>query len=420
MPIPLKPPSRRMPIEIPRTTEHKFYSHENEYIESLRVPIPTGNILPLKPNIEGLTPEQTESVRLLRATQKFYNDGIEKAREHLPDHTILEEHSGDTWTTTRNQRGEVEINIRGIDPKNSADLEDLKNITLYPERSETLRGVMRVINSLPEPPVRINGFSRGGSAGLLINKYTGIDVRVFNPALSAKSLHLPETNYSEVELIRTTGDFASIGAGLRIPKHWDTHIIEPREGYKDNTVFQHLLGNFEGREEVDYHPINKPKPEIDYRGSASGVTGLASFGLGMTELITNIQGKKPSRGVEASAEAVGNAQGMMDAPEFTAVGSSANDVVYFLDRFGVTNWLKTDERKQEEEEIDFFNTVHENSNRTESFLPTPQTTTVTKKETKQHMEEIQDTNKKQIVSHIVIDSEGRECFYLNGKLKCEG
>ncbi len=86
-----------------------------------------------------------------------------------------------------------------------------------------------------------------------------------------------------------------------------------------------------------------------------GVLSLAGAGLGVAEVGILASGNRPSSSLDTTAGVVGTVQTGIDAPVYEMGEASANDTVYFLDRFGITNWLKTSERKRQEQQLQIIN-----------------------------------------------------------------
>ncbi len=312
-------------------------------------------IIPLSPNVPGLTKNQYKASKLPRASTIYFEEGFDEAQKYLGDeYRILEPWSGYYHIAVFNRDDKVEIGVRGIEPTNRFDIQDLYTLTTNPEEARSYQDVLKITNELEVE--RISGFSRGGSVALLVGEEKGIYAYAINPAVSKRIMGLSGKN---AEVIRTTGDFASSLLGLNNP--FKTYVVEAIPEYKDDPVSQHLLRNIlaDGDNLPDVYGTGYVKPQVDFGRMGTSAFGGVGLGLGIADVVYKSRGQS-DRGVSTAGAVAGEIITGIDAPQMSFLEGGSSDIDYFMDRTGFTASMRTNTRKEQDEQEEFIKQVREN------------------------------------------------------------
>jgi len=337
---------------IPRNqlTMHRYiqivnFTDENRERTSV---VPDMKPLTLKANITELNAKQMEAARLSRAASIYNKQGLRAAQEYLGgDFEIVPEYSGRTHITVVNSDNDYEIAVRGIDPLSPYDVNDVATMTINPESAQSTRDLVSTIESLPSKPVRLSGFSRGGGTATTAGNKYDIDVVAINPSLNHNHMRY-RPGESSVDIIRTTGDFASTGV-IASPDHWKVHVID---GGGSDGISDHQLDRILSQPSSGADVYGRPmRPEVDLQATALSGLGAAGFGLGVAEVVYNVNDKPAPKPLQVSNEVVNTGIMANEAPSMMVGDGMASDTQYFFERLGITDYLTSSQRKEQDRQI---------------------------------------------------------------------
>lgn len=227
----------------------------------------------------------------------------------------------------------------------------------FVQNSDTFNEIREVINKYideyPLDKLEFIGYSLGGYKARLFAGEFGGDAYLFNghimpfselPELTGKAYYHTVMNddtsfkywipYWNGQ-VTTERDSSNEIHTLYLPR--SDVLNEEHIPFRGHTL-QHLHSGGERVVPEDYNP-------------ASGALGLVGMGLGVADITILASGNEPSRGMETAGAVVGEVQTGIDAPQMSFIEGSANDIDYFMDRFGITDYLKSPERKRQEKEM---------------------------------------------------------------------
>ncbi len=402
---------------------------------------------------------------LMEAAYKNYYGGLKGVEEHLqhPDHSYIEElkdfrvdeelSSRDDLVLHNPKTGETVISYRGTDPPSWKDWSINSRIAFGRQGGQ---GTQRYKNAerLAEEVIRlygrvglfITGHSQGGGISSHIGQKFDIAGIHFDPAVSYKQVidnarGVYENNTAEQQIFRPRGDMVSMNSLFRsIGKNFKVNIVNPVQETRGDFVSVHNptifhprpIGTTEdGQVLVTRKTATASASEVAGFYADAGLKG-AGLALGMADLVfksmeahhktRGIVDKKTRDGVEKSAEVLGTTASFIDAPAYSGINSSADDIAYFLDRTGITNSLKSKERKREEEEMAFNRYAQEVLDNEEGDLLTFKNPTfgASDEETQQNIKEITSNRTPNKNAKEFKNEAGQTCFYIGNKLYCEG
>jgi len=330
---------------------------------------------------------------LMESSYIHYNQGREAVDEYLlhPDKDYipeLKEFLVDENLSTKDDlvlhnpnTGETVISFRGTQTKEAAkdwftnakiamgidggqNTSRYNNARIVTESAISKYGIDNVITT---------GHSQGGGVSSVMGQEYDIESVSYDPAISARQIidnarGKFSGNTSKQTIFRPKGDIVSINSYANsIMKNFDVqHVNNTTKklgtlvDFHDPAVFHPTpIGtNENGDVLVTRKTTSSSVQELAGTTLDSGVK-VAGIGLGVTDLIFKIQNRndKTAQNISTTGAIVGEVATAIDAPFYNAGESSANDTTYFMDRTGFTDYMKTDERKEQDEQEDFIKKV---------------------------------------------------------------
>lgn len=225
--------------------------------------------------------------------------------------------------------------------------------------NEIRKTIEDYIDEYPLDKLEFIGYSLGGYKARFFAGLFGGDAHLFNAHIMPFSVFPKMTGKANFHTI--ISDQTSFKYWL---PYWNGEITTERDSSNET----HTLYN----PKTGIDPIN-PNPEEfireghdlahlrsggerftpDRYNIGSGALGLVGLGFGVADIVYEAEGDRGStaRGIETSGAVVGEIQTGIDAPQMSFIEGSASDITYFMDRFGFTDFLKSDERKRQEAEM---------------------------------------------------------------------
>ena len=212
-------------------------------------------------NNEGnytLTSENVEKAKLVQASYRAYNEGMDAAQKYLDkeafgDWKILPE-SNDTGLVLRDGEGTIKVAYRGTQTteemaENLSKGLGKEKLNLNVEQRQ-IEDVLANVGDIDE----LIGHSRGGTKAIDLGNTYNIDTETYNPYITRNLIddQLINDNITH-DIITTTQDPFSIGKHFYNEEgNWNPMEITPKGG--KGFIPSHSHSNFSEREATDFTP----------------------------------------------------------------------------------------------------------------------------------------------------------------------